>query len=218
MDTKTAARSLDRRGKTITTFVVFDAFSEMETMFEGEVLEVITDDFEPFEADISAWCRSSGQVLLSSDATPAGRRFLIEKRTRASVDIRLAMVISDAGLEELLSPLGFALGAALEGVEVHIYLQGPAVRVVTRGFRPRLKGWARPFSRFAASGMTRSGHIPAQEKLRQLRSLGARLYLCGGSMPHFKVKKEDLIFDDLAIVEYLTFMSIMQEADIQLYI
>lgn len=128
------------------------------------------------------------------------------------------MVISSAGLEELLSPLGFALGAALEGIDVNLYFQGPAVKVLTRGFRPKLSGWARPFSRFAAAGMTKSGHIPAQDKLRQLQSLGAHIYLCGGSLEPFKVRREDLIFDDVAIVEYLAFMEIMETADIQLYV
>jgi predicted peroxiredoxin len=66
--------------------------------------------------------------------------------------------------------------------------------------------------------MTKAGHIPAQEKLGQLRSLGAHLYVCGGSLQPFKVKTEDLIFDDLPIVEYLTFMSIMEQADIHLYV
>ena len=73
----------------------------------------------------------------------------------------------------LLGALGFALAAALEGVAVSLYFQGPAVRVLTRGFHPRLRGWARPFSRFAAAGMTKSGHIPAQAKLQQLRRLGS---------------------------------------------
>jgi predicted peroxiredoxin len=127
-------------------------------------------------------------------------------------------VISSDGLEELLSPLGFALAAALEGMAVHLYIQGPAVRVLTRGFRPKLHGWARPFSRFAASGLTNTGHIPAPEKLRQLRSLGTQIYMCGPSMQHFKVKPEDLIFQDLPVIEYLTFMPIMEEADVHIYV
>lgn len=218
MEAITSRKSLDRRGKTITTFVVFDAFAELQTMKEGEVLELLTDDFEPFPADISAWCRATGHLLRSSEKIATGQRFLIEKGFPKAKETRLAMIISDDGLEELLSPLGFALGAALEGIEVHVYFQGPAVRVLTKGFRPKLKGWARPFSRFAAAGMTKSGHIPAQEKLRQLGSLGARIYVCGGSMQPFKVSREDFIFDDLPIVEYLTFMAVMEEADIHLYI
>ena len=218
VETITARKSLDRTGRTITTFVVFDAVTELDTMREGEVLELLTDDFEPFEFDIAAWCRATGHGLLSSERVGPGRRFLIEKRAPIAKKTALAMVISDDGLEELLSPLGFALGAALEGITVNLYFQGPAVRVLTKGFHPKLKGWGRPFSRFAAAGMARTGHIAAQDKLRQLRSLGAYLYVCGGSLGHFKVNREDFVFDDVPIVEYLTFMSVMEDADIHLYI
>lgn len=211
-------RSLDRRGKTISTFVVFDATTELATMEEGEVLELLTDDYEPLQRDITAWCESTGQVLLSSERAKAGRRFLIEKRMPKTKETSLAMVISPDGLEELLSPLGFALAAALEGIAVSLYIQGPAVRILERGYRPKLKGWARPFSRFAASDMTKSGHIPAQDKLRQLHSLGADIYMCGPSMEHFKVRPQDLILADLPGVEYLTFMSVMEGADIHLWV
>ena len=90
--------------------------------------------------------------------------------------------------------------------------------LLARGFRPKLKGWGRPFSRFAAAGMTKTGHIPAQEKLEQLRDLGAHIYVCGGSLDHFKVSREDFIYDDFEVVEYLTFMSVMEDADIHIYI
>ncbi len=217
METIATERSLDRTGKTITTFVVFDAATELRAMEEGDVLEIVTDDFEPFERDLEAWCESTGHTLIASEHVANGRRFLIQKGSPRPTDESLAMVISQAGLEELLSPLGFALAAALNGMDVHLYFQGPAVRVLTRGFQPKLRGWARPFSRFAASSMTKSGHIPAQQKLTQLRSLGAHLYVCGGSIHHFKVNREDFIFDDLPIVEYFTFMSVMAKADVHIF-
>jgi len=37
-------------------------------------------------------------------------------------------------------------------------------------------------------------------------------------MEHFKVATEELVFDDLLIVEYLAFMHVMGQADIQLYV
>jgi predicted peroxiredoxin/TusA-related sulfurtransferase len=209
--------ALDRRGKTITTFVVYDAAAALATMREGEVLEVITDDFEPFERDLAAWCDTTGHRLLAKEHTRDGLRFRIEKGRGRAQDTELAVVISSDGLEELVSPLGFALAAALEGIGVHIYVQGPGVHVLAAGFRPKLRGWARPFSRFAASGLTRAGHIPAQDKLRQLRSLGAKIYVCGPSMQHFGVKRDDLIFNDLPIVEYFTFMAVMKNARIHIY-
>lgn len=217
MQTGEADRSLDRRGKTITTAVVFDADAELRARGEGDVLALVTDDFEPLRRDIEAWCDTAGHRLRSCEATSEGLRFLIEKGPAKASDSSAAIVISSDGLEELLSPLGFALAAALEGMAVHLFLQGPAVRVVTRGYRPKLRGWARPFSRFAASGLSRAGHLPAQDKLRQLRSLGAAIYMCGPSMQHFKVDREDLVFDDVPLVEYFSFMAVMSKADVQLY-
>lgn len=217
MDTMTTARSLDRTGRTIATFVVFDAAAELHTMADGEVLELLTDYYPPLLTDIESWCRATGHKLVSSERTATGNRLWIQKHDRNVTGSRLAMVISDDGLEELLSPLGFALAAALEGMDVSLFIQGPAVRVLGRGFRPTLRGWARPFSRLARSGMARSGHISAQDKLRQLVTLGGHIYLCGPSMQHFKVDREDLFLRDLQIVEYLTFMSVMEQADIHLY-
>lgn len=217
MDTLTAKRKLDGRGKTITTFVVYEAARVLEELAAGEIVEIVTDNFEPFVSDISAWCDATGHRLLDTRTTNEDLTFVVEKGTPPANDTKLAMVISVAGLEELLSPLGFALGAALEGIEVHLYFQGPAVKVLTRGYQPKLSGWARPFTRFAASGMTKSGHISAHAKLRQLIDLGARIYVCGGSLQPFKVNPDDFEFSDLMIVEYLTFMSVMKDADIHIY-
>jgi len=218
METATPKATLDGRGKSITTFVVYEAHQLLEGMLDGDRLEILTDDFEPFDSDIEAWCQATGHRLAESESNSGGLRFLVEKGTRRIQDKKLAMVVSVVGLEELLSPLGFALAAALEGIEVHLFLQGPAVRVMARGFRPKLRGLSRPFSRLAEAGMSATGHIPPLAKLRQLRSLGAKLYVCGPSMKHFKVTKEQLVFDDLPMVEYLTFMRVMERADIHLYI
>ena len=70
MQTESRSTSLDHRGKTITTFVIYDATTELQQMAEGEVLEILTDEFEPFEPDISAWCQATGHVLLALDPGP----------------------------------------------------------------------------------------------------------------------------------------------------
>jgi TusA-related sulfurtransferase len=140
MTTTTSAAALDRRGKTITTFVIFDVAAEMSRLQEGDAVEVLTDDFEPFTRDMAAWCDVAGHRLVSSDHVVAGRRFVIEKGPPKQDAGSLAVVISSDGLEDLLSPLGFALAAALDGMTVHIYIQGPGVRVLAPGFRPRLLG------------------------------------------------------------------------------
>ena len=214
----TVTRSIDGMGKSITTFVVFEAAEALETMAEGEALEILTDEFEPFVWDISTWSKATGHRLVLSESTADGHRFLVEKGPTTARDTKLAMVLSSDGLLDLLSPLGFALAAALEGIDVHLYFQGPGVRVLTRRFRPKLPGLSQPFSRFAIAGMNKAGHVPPHDKLRQLHKLGAHFYVCGGSLQPFKVSKEDFIFDDLPIVEYFSFMSVMEDADVQLYV
>ena len=94
METLTARRKLDGRGKTITTFVVHEAAKVLDTMTEGEVLDLVTDDFEPFPADIAAWCRASGHRLAETRSSPEGLHFLVEKGRPVARDTKLAMVIS----------------------------------------------------------------------------------------------------------------------------
>jgi predicted peroxiredoxin len=117
----------------------------------------------------------------------------------------------------LLSPLGFALAAALGGAQVSVYLLGPAVHLLAPGFRARLHGSARPFSRFARAGLEKAGHVTPAKKLRQLQALGGTLYACGPSLEHFHVDPDRLAFDGVVVCGYLTFMEVMQQADVQLY-
>jgi predicted peroxiredoxin/TusA-related sulfurtransferase len=209
---------LDLRGKMITTFVAFEVASELESVDVGGHLPFLTDDHVAIESDLRAWAASNGHRIVASEAIDEGRRFVVEKGSGPEVARSMALVISTDGLEELLSPLGFALAAALEGMSVDIYFQGPGVRVLERGFRPKLSGWwRRPFSSMAAAGMAAAGHIAAQDKLRQLASLGAQVFACAPSLERFKVSADDLIFDDVPQVEYLSFIATMKDSDIQIY-
>src|SRR5271166_5865727 len=213
-----ARTSLDMRGKTITTFIAYETLKELGGLADGESLELLTDASEEIDNDVRAWCRTRGQGLTAAGPADGSRQYVITKQPLRPSGKRYAAVISDAGLEELLSPLAFALAAALEGSDVSLYFQGPAVRVLAKGFTEKLHGPGRPFSRFARAGLTKAGHIPAQEKISQLQGLGARLYACGPSMRHFKVATADLAFDEVTISQYLTFMDIMARADIHLFV
>ena len=59
-----AEESIDMRGKTITTYIIFHAAEKLQAMNEGEILEVVTDNFEAIRSDIQAWCRLTGHDLL----------------------------------------------------------------------------------------------------------------------------------------------------------
>jgi len=213
-----ANRSIDMRGKTITPFIIYYTVKILKDMQVGEVLEVNTDKFEAIENDINAWSRMTGNSLIEMETADTYQRYYIQKVDQKKNERKLATIISDPGLENLLSPLGMALSAALSGTGVYLYFQGPAVKVLKKEFKAKLSGIQKPFSSFARKAMAKAGHLPPQEKLEQLKELGARLYICGGSMDPFGVKKSELIFDEVIVAEYLTFLEVMDDADIHIFL
>ena len=176
----------------------------------------ITDASPAIDNDLHAWSRTTGNSLVEVTEHGTTRRYVVEKGPPHHSEHGLAAIISDDGLFELLSPLGFALAAALEGHDVSLYFQGPAVRVLAPGYRARMHGLGRPFSRLPRDGLAKVGHLPPQDKLRQLQHLGARLFACGPSMEHYQVDPTNLAFDDVTVAAYLTFMEQMDASDIHL--
>lgn len=217
MVTDLETRRLDLRGRTITTFIAYEIHEALSALGEGVRVEVVTDAFAAIDTDLRAWCRATGHRLVDTDVTGAMWRFTIEKGAPRRSTRKFAAVIEDDGLFELLAPLGFALASALEGHDVSLYFQGPAVKVLAKGYVAKMHGLGRPFSRFPRAGLDEVGHVPPQAKLHQLQRLGAHIYACGPSMDHFKVADSDLAFDGVIVAEYLTFMEQMDEADIHVY-
>jgi TusA-related sulfurtransferase/predicted peroxiredoxin len=212
-----AATQLDVRGLTITTAIVSAVHERLAELSVGAELELLTDAFAAIVPDLEAWCRTTGHELVGVSRDGESWQVRLHKGAPRPNDHRVAIVVSHDGLEELLSPLGFALAGALGGAEVAVYLQGPAVHILAPGFRPRLRGRGRPFSRFARAGLARAGHVAPADKLRQLQTLGARLYACGPSLEHFGVDPARIAFPGVVVCEYLTFMEVMEQADVQLY-
>jgi predicted peroxiredoxin/TusA-related sulfurtransferase len=212
-----ARRRLDLRGLTITTAIVYALQEELVELAVGDELEFLSVPFPAIAPDLEAWCRAAGHKHVETLREGESWRVRLRKGVPRRNDHRVAMVVSEDGLEELLSRLGFALAAALGGARVALYLQGPAVHVLAPGFRPRLRGLTRPFSRFARAGLEKAGHVAPTEKLRQLEALGADLYACGPSLQHFGVDPERLAFERVTVCEYLTFVEVMQQADVQIY-
>jgi predicted peroxiredoxin/TusA-related sulfurtransferase len=211
-------RHVDGRGRSIPTAVLYELALAMRELPAGTVIKVDTEPLPAVDSDIRAWCRTTGHELVATEDLVGVREYAIRKAAGLREQPGWAIVISDPGLEELLSPLGFAVAARLAGSPVAIYFQGPAVRVLTRSFTEKLPGWKRPFSAFARRGLDKAGHPPPHQKLRQLEELGADIYVCGPSMEHFKVAADDLFLSSVRIAAYSTFVEQMNGAGVQVFL
>lgn len=209
---------IDGRGRSVSTAILYEVVCAMRELSPGDVINVRTDPLPAVDSDIRAWCRTTGHELVQFGEADNARDYAIRKAAQVREQPGWAIVISNPGLEELLSPLGFALAAAMAGSSVAIYFQGPSVRVLTRRFSEKLPGWQRPFSTFARRGLDKAGHPPPHTKLHQLEDLGARIYICGPSMQHFKVNADDLFLTGVLIAAYPTFVEKMNSAGVQVFL
>lgn len=215
--TETEVRSrLDLTGKTITTYIVYAVHDALSALTEGDCVEAMTDALPAIDSDVRAWSRTTGNAVVEVTDHGHTRRYVIQKGAPRRTGRKFAAILSDDGLFELLSPLGFALAAALDGHDVSLFFQGPAVRVLAPGYTPRMHGLGRPFSRFPRDGLAKAGHLAPPDKLRQLQHLGARFFACGPSMEHYKVDPDHLAFDDVTVAAYLTFVDELDTADVHL--
>jgi predicted peroxiredoxin/TusA-related sulfurtransferase len=211
-------RVVDGRGRSVSTAILYEAVRALRELAPGAVVKVRTDVLPAVDSDVRAWCRTVGHELVGVEEVAGVREYVVRKVAEVREQPGWAIVVSNPGLEELLSPLGFALAAALAGSAVALYFQGPAVRVLTCSFSEKLAGWQRPFSAFARRGLDKGGHAPPQQKLRQLNELGARIYVCGPSMAHFKVTADEFFLPGIAIAAYPTFVEQMNRSGVQVFL
>ncbi len=198
---------LDLRGNGLTTDIVARAINRLDAMSAGEALALRVDAGEAVDNDLRAWCAATGNHLLDVEERGDTRLYVIEKGVPVTVVHKLALVISSPDHGHLEAPLSLALAAALEGVGVSIFFEGPAISILTTGFRgSRKRFWS---SRKAARD-------EAVDRLRQIHDLGGDLYACERALRDHHVGADDFAFDRVIHAEYLTFLPVMEEADIQL--
>jgi TusA-related sulfurtransferase/predicted peroxiredoxin len=198
---------LDLRGTGMTTEIVARAINRLNVMSPGEALAIQVDAGEAIDNDLRAWCEATGNHLVRVEDDQNSRIYLIEKGVAVSVVHRLALVISSPEHDHLEAPLSLALAAALEDVDVSIFFEGPAVRLLAP-LPDRTRNWFR-----RARSKTLS---EAHDRIQQIHDLDGHLYVSERALAEFELTGTELAFDRIIHAEYLTFLPVMEEADIQL--
>jgi len=214
-----AQEIIDFSGKKISGFIIADISEKFENLEINDVIRIKTDNYKAIQSDLHAWCSMTGHKVSLTEKNENSLCFDITKSVeKLNRDKKYSIIISNNGLEELLSPLGFSVGAALSGYQVNIYFQGPAVKVLSNEFKEKLKGSNAIFSRFARNGLSKIGHSPAQDKLRILEKYGAKFYICQPSMDHFGLKEQNIAFSNTVICEYFTFLEVLEKSDCKFFL
>lgn len=209
MDSAADGHYLDLRGNGVTTDIVAQAINCLATMTHGEALALKVDAAEAIDNDVRAWCEATGNHLIKVDDDGEARTYIIEKGVPMSVVHRLALVISSSDPADLEAPLSLALAAALEGVDVSLFFEGDAISVLTSDYPGGgHRGWFGRSRRAARSG--------AHDRVRRIHDLGGDLYACARAVAEHKIIRGDFAFDRIIHAEYLTFLPVMEDADIQL--
>jgi predicted peroxiredoxin/TusA-related sulfurtransferase len=197
------------RGNGMTTDIVARAINRLDAMAHGEILALKVDAGEAIDSDLRAWCEATGNHLIRVDDFGESRTYHIEKGVPLSVVHRMALVLSSDEHDHLAAPLSLALAAALEGVEVSIFFEGDAVSILTHDYvREGPRRWMRRIGRAARA----EAHI----RVQQIHDLGGDLYACARAVAARSLTPGAFAFDRVVQAEYLTFLPVMEEADIQL--
>ena len=120
--------------------VAYEVIKALRGLDTGSVVEVITRDDQGLLNDLETWCRDTGHELLGVQPTEGAARVLILKAEPARIGQTMTVIMSTASLEHVVYPLDKALAGAVLGMDVAVVFEGAAVRLLKRGYRPRLSG------------------------------------------------------------------------------
>ena len=210
---------VDARGTWKPYRVAYEVIKALRGLETGAVVEVITKDDQGLLNDLGLWCRATGHELLGKQPGRGETRVLIGKGEPARNDKTMTVVMSTASLDHAVLPLEKALAGAVLGMDVNVVFEGAAVRLLKRGYRPRLSGLAgRLFTAKVEAVMKDEIGWPLpQESILILQDLGARLYICSPSMFGYGVREQDLIVSTYTLGAVVTWADLLARSDIQVF-
>jgi peroxiredoxin family protein/TusA-related sulfurtransferase len=225
---------------------IMKVFQTMQTMKIGEVIEVTASD-PGFARDIGAWCRSTGNTLLTNEQR--GNEYVASVRkggplatpaVRETPDGKTIVVFS-GDLDKVLASFIIANGAAAMGRKVTMFftfwgltvLRKPQKVRVAKTFIEKMFGGMLPrgtgklkLSRMNMGGMgtrmmksiMRQKNVNSLEELiDKARKAGVKLVACTMSMDVMGIKAEELI-DGVELGGVGYYLGDAEESNVNLFI
>ncbi len=130
---------------------------------------------------------------------------------------KFAMVVAANSFDKAMMPFMMGTtGAAME-MDVHIFFTFFGLKLLKKGYRPKLPGFMAPFTGMMRGLMRRKNVPQFEELIGQAKDLGVHLYGCSTSMDLMNLPKEKLI-DGIEVVGAAAFLDIAADSDVQLFI
>jgi len=210
---------LDARGTRKPYRVAYDVIKVMRGLDTGSVVEVITKDDKGLLNDLDVWCRATGHELLGMQPAAGEARLLIRKAEPARNEQTMTVIMSTARLENAVYPLDKALAGAALGMDVNMVFEGAAVRLLKRGYRPKLSGLVGGLFTAKVEGVMKDeiGWPLPQESILILEDLGARFYVCSPSLSGYGVHEQDLIVSKYTLGAVVTWADLLAHSDIHVF-
>jgi predicted peroxiredoxin/TusA-related sulfurtransferase len=210
---------IDARGTWKPYRVAYDIIKALRGRDTGSVVEVIAKDDKGLLNDLGVWCRATGHELLSVQPGEEETRVLIRKGEPVRNARAMTVIMSTASLEHAVYPLDKALAGAVLGMDVNVVFEGAAVRLLKRGYRPRLSGLAGGvFTALVERVMKKEIGWPLpRESILILEDLGARFYVCSPSMFGYGVQEPDLIVRTYTLGAVVTWADLLARSEIQVF-
>ena len=210
---------LDARGTWKPYRMAYEVIKAMRGLETGSVVEVITKDDKGLLNDLDVWCRATGHELLDMQPTAGKARLLIRKAEPARNEQTMTVIMSTASLENAVYPLDKALAGAVLGMDVNMVFEGAAVRLLKRGYRPKLSGLIGGLFTAKVEGVMKDeiGWPLPQESILMLEDLGARFYVCSPSLFGYGVHEQDLIVSKCTLGAVVTWADLLAHSDIHVF-
>jgi predicted peroxiredoxin len=198
--------------------VAYEVIRALRGRDTGAVVEVVTKDDQGLLNDLGVWCRATGHELLRVQPGEGQARLLIGQGEPVRNARTMTVIMSTASLEHAVYPLDKALAGAVLGMDVNVVFEGAAVRLLKRGYRPRLSGpVGGVFTAMVERVMKKEIGWPLpQESILILEDLGARFYVCSPSMFGYGVSEPDLIVGTYTLGAVVTWADLLARSDIQI--
>ena len=199
--------------------VAYEVIKALRGRDTGSVVEVITKDDTGLRNDLGTWCRATGHELLGVQPGERQARVLIRKAEPARNDQTMTVIMSTASLEHAMYPLDKALAGAVLGMGVNVVFEGAGVRLLKRGYRPRLSGLVGGVFTAKVERVMKDeiGWPLPQESILILEDLGARFYVCSPSLVGYGVREQDLIVSKYTLGAVVTWADLLARSDIQIF-